>query len=574
MRGEMFVSLLQAQGHLGAYLAFEKALRSGVPDSIEAEAAPLLQAYPGWNEVAICVARALATRDHMKGIRYLESRIPQTAAPEQLRRVIFQILCQHEPPIAVIYALRTGATLVYTADGLAAMDKLIRTTREPQLMRIYHAALSREAGRQRVVPRESLALALWTLTHMPESRPAWETLAASLPEEHDYATALQSILRIGDQAGNLTARDVAPMVALGFDAVSIVGARLIHMDLACLKRLESSAREAHAADGYLVRYLASHSASREAQREGAHGVALCMSGQLRDMAGAAPSIRKLLGVLGSPTIYVDTWTSNGVRFPLQNLAHISRIFDPELCQLFKAHFTTGEEVLQAYPSLDGWLKSMDGVSEAVVRQHYPEARQVAIHQDTFGNPAEVEAKYGQSFVPQVNQLRMYHLAHCGIEQAMADGNYDVLVRIRPDIEVQINPDGLKAAIAEVRANDDLIIVDAIVRPGMPSDSFAIGSRRAMRIYADLISMAGYYGDTEFYGPRISPHRILFDHLTSFGLRVERRDVLKIVAFRSPEITVPVLEEIIEKDRRGLPETPFEHDFRNLAGQRVKEDKHV
>jgi hypothetical protein len=301
---------------------------------------------------------------------------------------------------------------------------------------------------------------------------------------------------------------------------------------------------------------------------------LCISGQARDMARAAPGIQAFARAAGvqDKDVFFSTWETNGVRFPTStNLNHLDRIMPLEVVQHLQSKQISGPQILDRWPSIAAWMRDLDAVSLQSIRNLYPGAH-ISIHSDPFGDAAFIAQKYGGKWVSAPNQLRMFHLVREGVAAALEAASYDVIIRLRPDALLEVDKWAIAQEIARVRADPALILVDRIGKPGVPSDSFAMGSAYAMAWYAALADTAWAYAGAAYYPKKITPHVILHDHLVSGGLCLAEAESVRINGFASPAINGHTLQRMVKQDAAGRGPDPLDESVLNVLRGRSPEVK--
>jgi hypothetical protein len=156
-------------------------------------------------------------------------------------------------------------------------------------------------------------------------------------------------------------------------------------------------------------------------------IAVCISGQLRGFRHCHSTIDNL-GLSGySHDIFVSSWTRVGGRIPSFDQA--SRIFPFRFAKAFcETLLTIGEQEFYArYPSLKRLIESDEDVSVAELKMHYRTSS------------VDLEDDRSKPFSDYSSIAKMhYKLYRCFSLIKDARKNYDMIIRIRPDLLIPSN----------------------------------------------------------------------------------------------------------------------------------------
>jgi hypothetical protein len=524
-----FRSLLMSLGQYQTFLDYERSLRGRDMNLVMGLAEGLLASVPGWNAVRLqCAAGLQRDGREAEAAALLVKGMSYVANNDELRNMLIRLCARSRS--AETWTFLAGQRIGFSLDVAAAVfGKGI-----PVPGAFYSACLRRmeedpdAARRYAEYPADA-----------PSPEPLRGNIAFLLALAQDAPTA-EEIVR--------TAQDLPYDYALAY-AVGRRLSRCSAAELASASPLAAPYVAPAARRNFLSLRLNAERFVPAARPSGPGKVAVCISGQARDMAAAHAGIRALIDALGPADVFFATWETNGIRFPLggTGFSHLRRVLPEAAVDHFERQGWSGQAILERFPSVRAWIDALDGVCEDTVRALYPDALSVEICKDPYENDAYVSAHFNARWIFRRNQLRMYDLVERCVARALDAGSYDCIVRIRPDALIDVRPEALREAVAAAAANPRRIYVDSMIQDAMPSDSFAVGSASAMAWYASLIKMAGHYGDPGFYPAKITPHFILSDHLRLGGIETEESLAVKIRSFASPRIGASELAAMIRND---------------------------
>lgn len=205
-------------------------------------------------------------------------------------------------------------------------------------------------------------------------------------------------------------------------------------------------------------------------------VALCLSGQLRGYQSALKSWKARLYPTIEPHVFVHSWSNIG-----RSDAAPSRSVLPFAGAAFAKAYqevgaTTDLATLKArYPTLFAKLAEGATVTQARLQTTY----------DT--DHVVLEDDKSEKFADFTNQQKMHYKIHAADALARANGDFDLILRIRPDLSIRdlaFSWSALRAALKDA----PLLFAERGygLHYGMLmiGDQFAIGSPDAMKVYAN------------------------------------------------------------------------------------------
>ena len=212
-----------------------------------------------------------------------------------------------------------------------------------------------------------------------------------------------------------------------------------------------------------------------------HSVATLISGQIRGLDAVSDSIKKA-------SIYSDvhmtTWDVEGVMST--QLFDISRIFARNNFETIPTELASKDEFSKYFPISIGKIDEIaPGIksvaTHGTISRSY-EFKSIDIESDSDFSlriSAESHLKAKGSF----NQVKMFYKIFRSFS-LVKNEPYDVLIRRRSDLKIDINSSVLSYCLAECRKNRNVIYVPYHTVYGC-NDQFAIGSYSAMQIYSSV-----------------------------------------------------------------------------------------
>ncbi|MGR6331211.1 hypothetical protein ACU5AX_19290 [Sphingomonas sp. XXL09] len=210
-------------------------------------------------------------------------------------------------------------------------------------------------------------------------------------------------------------------------------------------------------------------------------VAICISGQLRGFRRAWPTWRPLLADVDA-TVFVDSWRKIGHGTP-EPFRSTLPFEGAEFCAAYKRVGTEIglEELRLRYPTLFAALDQGGTVDERTLQAVYrtPHVR--------------LDDETDAAFAAFTNSDKMYYkIQRCSEMMQSADGDFDLVVRFRPDKPIQLVAFQWAELLAALRARPALYAETALgAHYGalLMGDQVAIGLPEAMRVYAGTFSLS-------------------------------------------------------------------------------------
>jgi hypothetical protein len=205
-------------------------------------------------------------------------------------------------------------------------------------------------------------------------------------------------------------------------------------------------------------------------------VAICLSGQLRGYELALDSWKKRLLPFIESTFFIHSWHDVG-----RSSAQPSRAFLPFAGECFteayrRVGITIGYEEMKArYPALFRQLAKGSSVTEEHLCSVY-ETEHVVLEDDK----SEMFANFS-------NQQKMHYKIHAADKLARDSDEFDLIMRIRPDLNIRDVGVSINSLLQVLSANPVIFAEKGFgVFYGclMIGDQYAIGTPENMKIYAD------------------------------------------------------------------------------------------
>ena len=300
-------------------------------------------------------------------------------------------------------------------------------------------------------------------------------------------------------------------------------------------------------------------------------IALCLSGQMRGYRHAAPTWRHL-GLDGHDvSVLVHTWQEVGRRLP-----------DPEIPPSVQRLFG---DTLFAQTFIR--LGQRHGL--AALQQAYPRFF-AALAADNQVQPADLQAVFGPDVVYAIedgqapdragmsNQERMHYKIEAaqalGLELARLQGDFDLMIRLRPDKLVRPGPATVdwhqvlhdSASQRRVFTEDGIGLREGLVM----GDQFAAGTPEVMTAYAgawSLTALAREQGWHQFPTVLRGHTTLAFTCLYN-GLRVSRLPGADFGPMaEDAQIDLPSLRRMLAADLPQGPQTELDHALWRALGDR-------
>ncbi len=275
-------------------------------------------------------------------------------------------------------------------------------------------------------------------------------------------------------------------------------------------------------------------------------IAVCVSGQLRGYENARRTWNRIGLDNHDCDYFVHTWQNIGRKFPIPQ--HAQRVLSGNFLHVYRDAFMhLGEmEMHRLYPSLFLLFSDSSNVSIRDVVNTY------------MTDSVVIEDDNADSFQKFNNFEKMYYkIKMCYSLSIMSGREYDLHVRIRPDLAIGGSMRSLNSLLEDIKRQSSIFIdTGPYIHPKVGyvvGDQFAIADRRGMDAYAstfDNTRFASEFFLSDFTRDYL-PHVNLADSLTVSGLRPTSQHGIVFDGWREPNrITEKALYTAISKDAGG------------------------
>jgi hypothetical protein len=250
-------------------------------------------------------------------------------------------------------------------------------------------------------------------------------------------------------------------------------------------------------------------------------VALCISGQMRDYEQAFESWDKHILKPLQPDVFIHTWNDVGFRVP--SIHHADRVISGKFLAIykqillnnysnsFKDSYLSFEE---DYPSFKELLDSKNQYCNFQQLSQFYQTKNIVID--------DAEDNYFQSMDNQMKM--MYKISACHDLQDKVDRQYDLVIRIRPDLDIRkFSPDW--SDIYQKCYEQNAVFLDTIkgIKGNfqlVAGDVFAVGTVKSIGWYSSLNTIISFYLKDNFLNIyEYSAHETLLWHLWYGGLKI-------------------------------------------------------
>jgi hypothetical protein len=239
-------------------------------------------------------------------------------------------------------------------------------------------------------------------------------------------------------------------------------------------------------------------------------VAVCISGQLRGYRAAYARMQPFLDEL-KPDKYVHTWSDIGRGMLVPDRAN--RWFEGEILKEFRTlcmeNKISGRTFLDRFPAFANEEKLVE-VNEI---------------QDFYG---ATKAVVENDIAMESNHHRMfYKIWSCHSLLLDSRKDYDVVIRIRPDLVFEADASGWAAILHRVQ-HQKVVFAETEFgvnrRDGWVGDQFAVGSSEAMTRYASVYPLSLQAAPGSLATPIVHAHETLGRHMWSGGYFMPRAPI--------------------------------------------------
>ncbi|HWX47009.1 MAG TPA: tetratricopeptide repeat protein [Roseomonas sp.] len=276
-------------------------------------------------------------------------------------------------------------------------------------------------------------------------------------------------------------------------------------------------------------------------------IALCIAGQLRDEHLTLPQAAEVARRLGAQ-VFISTWRRRGTKVTgIIGDSQAERMFGREFALALPERLLGGTRLVEAVPGFGEAVNAHYGeVTRAELEAHLPGAVIDIEDQDLLCLDLETDA-------PDVNSLRMlYKIWRCNEmkrrhEKAMG-ARFDLVIRMRPDLAIDIAPADAEAMLALCREGA-ILIPDGGRMARYLKDTIAVASSAGADQYARLFGQAVLAP----HRPWRLIHNELYDHLVAGGLEPRHFPLTRSLVDRDPAAQRIKRRILLEQIGRGAVE---------------------
>jgi tetratricopeptide (TPR) repeat protein len=243
-------------------------------------------------------------------------------------------------------------------------------------------------------------------------------------------------------------------------------------------------------------------------------IAFCISGQFRDEEMSFTKTSALAERLGA-TVFVSTWKkrgtkSSGVIFESQ----LIRMFGADFARLLPYELQRGR-FSQIFPEFERRIaETIPDVTPDAITRYFPNAI-YEIEDETF------DLRFEQTEIDS-NSLRMlYKIWRCNAlkreHERRAGQQFDIVVRMRPDVVPMLTPTQLETILSEDLPNS---LWTSNPRPSHLGDTLAVTNSALANYYASLFGKAVQSP----YVPWRFIHFELHEHIVARGIKIRHIDM--------------------------------------------------
>lgn len=300
-------------------------------------------------------------------------------------------------------------------------------------------------------------------------------------------------------------------------------------------------------------------------------VAICISGQLRGFTDNASRLQKNLVGKNSTTYFIDTWEKASLSNSRFN--RVNRFIGNELFNLLPNSIKMPVDFMHTFPSLTKELTKplTFDINNEFIKNLVPGSI-TRIENELIFEENVMKQNGNLKHRGNFNQAKMYYkISQCNdlMNQYSVEKNinFDVVIRIRPDLDISI--DNLDDYIEFAKKNKNIVLISYPTAFGY-GDQFAIGSKYAMDIYSSvwkLVSQSSSFKYCESFDDYAEQHvgeALLANHLLYQGIKcvvikLKKANLVDPLAINA----LPNLSSIIESD---LKQSKYKHELKNFLNK--------
>lgn len=288
-------------------------------------------------------------------------------------------------------------------------------------------------------------------------------------------------------------------------------------------------------------------------------IALCVSGQLRGYKTALNSWEKLMFTKHNVDIFVHTWADTGGGYPIP--PKDERYFEQNFFKVYRKiwNILGKEQMFLRYPNFFKLFSQDEAVDLSTLKDIYKT------------NKIYIDDANGKEFSSFSNAQKMYYkIKACNNILASVSTEYDLVIRIRPDLtfykntEINWNEIYYQSIMKNKIFSGNSKVTDnsLYVFPGVGlciDDTFAIGAKTVMDRYAMAYELTSQY-DFKYFPKTFMAHTNLAYNVIYNDIEVETISLpVGFTPLEKPSIEI--LMEALKKDIDGRTD---EYDIQLLT----------
>ena len=300
-------------------------------------------------------------------------------------------------------------------------------------------------------------------------------------------------------------------------------------------------------------------------------VAICVSGQLRGIEKSSKSVLSELTKKTNGHVFIDTWKTQRSNFP--TFTRVQRLIGNELWNILPAEVKMPDGFRHYFPRTTKSLTSpiTSTVTSDYVRKYLPEST-IRIEDEAVFEKQVSDQAAGLTLRGNLNQAKMFYKinkCHELIDRYSSDEGieFDVVIRTRPDLDISFP--AIKEYIEAAHNNPNVIYVSYVTALGY-GDQFAIGSKKAMDVYASIwerIWNKKRFKYTECFDPQVASfagesltaNHLLFQGIDVRHIKPEKSNFTTLLSINAVDIANDLQADIASSDIKQLLE-PFHNKY--------------
>lgn len=280
-------------------------------------------------------------------------------------------------------------------------------------------------------------------------------------------------------------------------------------------------------------------------------VAVCISGLYRNHTHALESIREYIVEPLNADVFVHTWDDKSIWTGIGGNPDTVRLFGADSKSLVPREISDLHKIQDQLPNIYNKIKSpifekWDGKEITDVLNPHSIIIEDQIHfEDSILDKRNYLLARGS-----MNQIKMFHGMKKSFDLALENGNYDYIIRIRPDILVDS-----KITLEDISNLDNNTIYTNIGHFGLQDFEFVLSSSMAHNLSRFILKMFDFNALSPYDSfPLYDAHNLMMSWMIEYNYTFDN-DLYKrfLTDMTDRKISIKGLNEAIETDYNNLPE---------------------